>query len=178
MWFKAVCLSGFGRTQDKLKHFGPGLATGIEWKNGRKLKMGKNSPKQRKWPTARNGGQNGPKKVEKIENDPKSHFFAIFGPFFPHFGLWAIFFSIIFGPFFPIFSAFGPFSILLQASSARVQHTICTADLDARTPKRVKVCVCVCAYAWFISTLFLQNWGFYEFTFLRDGPYFFKVNAL
>ena len=25
-----------------------------------------------------------------------------------------------------------------------------------------------------INTLFLQNWGFYEFTFLRDGPYFFK----
>ena len=24
----------------------------------------------------------------------------------------------------------------------------------------------------------LTNWGFYEFTFLRDGPYFFKVNAL
>ena len=23
----------------------------------------------------------------------------------------------------------------------------------------------------------LTNWGFYEFTFLRDGPYFFKVNG-
>ena len=24
----------------------------------------------------------------------------------------------------------------------------------------------------------LTNWGFYELTFLWDGPYFFKVNAL
>ena len=29
-----------------------------------------------------------------------------------------------------------------------------------------------------INTLFLQNRGFYEFNFLLDGPYFFKVNAL
>ena len=28
------------------------------------------------------------------------------------------------------------------------------------------------------NTLFLQNRGLYEFNFLRDGPYFFKVNAL
>ena len=28
-----------------------------------------------------------------------------------------------------------------------------------------------------INTPFLQNRGFYEFAFLRDGPYFFKVNA-
>ena len=26
----------------------------------------------------------------------------------------------------------------------------------------------------FMKTLFLQNLGFYEFTFWRDGPYFFK----
>ena len=29
-----------------------------------------------------------------------------------------------------------------------------------------------------INTLFLQNWGFYEFTFFQDGPCFFKVHAL
>ena len=29
-----------------------------------------------------------------------------------------------------------------------------------------------------INTLFLQNRGLYEFAFLRDGPYFFKVNVL
>ena len=41
----------------------------------------------------------------------------------------------------------------------------------SQTPSRPK---CLC----FINTLFLQIGGFYEFTFLRDGPYFFKVNAL
>ena len=34
------------------------------------------------------------KNDEKIENDPKSHFFAIFGPFFPHFGPRAIFYFL------------------------------------------------------------------------------------
>ena len=29
-----------------------------------------------------------------------------------------------------------------------------------------------------INTLFLQNWGFYEVTSCRDGPYFFKRNAV
>ena len=28
------------------------------------------------------------------------------------------------------------------------------------------------------NTPFLQNRGLYELTFLQDGPYFFKVNAL
>ena len=45
-----------------------------------------------------------PKNGVKIGNNPKSHFFATFGPFFPHFGPWAIF--IFFTKFFP-FSAFG-----------------------------------------------------------------------
>ena len=31
---------------------------------------------------------------------------------------------------------------------------------------------------WFTNTLLLLNWGFYESTFLQDGPYFFKVYAL
>ena len=44
--------------------------------------MGKNWPKKRKWASA----WHGEKMAQKWrKNDPKSHFFAIFGPFFPHF---------------------------------------------------------------------------------------------
>ena len=46
-------------------------------------------------------GKNGPKMAKKRKNDPEFHFFAIFGPFFPHFGPRAIFY--FFGQFFPIF---------------------------------------------------------------------------
>ena len=72
---------------------------GVEWKTGRNPKMAKNWPKKKmalgpKW------GKNGPKIAKKLKNGPKSHFFAIFGPFFPHFGPRAIFY------FWPIFSHF------------------------------------------------------------------------
>ena len=59
-------------------------------------------------------GKKWPKNGEKNwKNDPKSHFLAIFGPFFPHFGPRAFFYFL--ANFFP-FLDFGPFSILYQAA--------------------------------------------------------------
>ena len=73
---------------------------GIEWKTGRNAKMGKNWPKKENGPRPEMGKKNGPKMAKKWKNDPKSHYFAIFGPCFPHFGPRAIFF------FWPIFAHF------------------------------------------------------------------------
>ena len=63
---------------------------GIEWKPGRNPKRGeKKWLKKEKWPTARTW-----------KNEPKPLYFAIFGPSFHHFRLWAIFyFAAIFAPF-------------------------------------------------------------------------------
>ena len=57
---------------------------GIEWKTCRDPKIGKNWPKNRKWPSARNGEKNGPKMAKKkIENGA---IFLFFGQFLPIFG--------------------------------------------------------------------------------------------
>ena len=58
-------------------------------------------------------GKNGPKMAKKWNVGSFFYFFAIFGPFFPHFGPRAIFH--FFANFFP-FLDFGPFSILYQAA--------------------------------------------------------------
>ena len=93
---------------------------GIEWKTGRYPKMGKNWPKNRKWPSAPEMGKKWPKNGEKIEKWPQIPFFApnpIFCLFLGHFspisgrGPFSIFWPI----FFP-FLDFGPFSILYQAA--------------------------------------------------------------
>ena len=65
---------------------------GIEWKTGRNPKMGKNWPKNRKWPSARNGE----KMAQKWRKNGIWGHFSIFSPFLGH--------------FFPI-SGRGPFSI-------------------------------------------------------------------
>ena len=67
---------------------------GIEWKTGRNPKMGKNWPKNGKWPSARNG--------EKMAQKWRKN------------GIWGHFsiFSLFLGHFFPI-SGRGPFSIFL-----------------------------------------------------------------
>ena len=74
---------------------------GIEWKTGRNAKLGKN------WPENKNGprpkwGKNGPKMAKKTEKCTQIQFFTIFGPFFPHFGPWAIFYFS--AKFFPKFA--------------------------------------------------------------------------
>ena len=54
---------------------------------------------------------------------------------------------------------------------------ICTTTVsghDRLTENNFEATWCICL----TNTLFLQKWDFYEFSFLRDGPYFFKVNAL
>ena len=83
------------------------MQNGPKSKNGKKLaKRIENGPRPeigKKWP--KNG--------KKWDNDPTSHFFAIFGPFFPHFGSRAIFYFL--DNFFQ-FLDFGPFAILYQAA--------------------------------------------------------------
>ena len=71
---------------------------GIEWKTSRNPKMGKNWPKNRKWPSARNGE----KMVQKWRKNGIWGHFSIFSPFL--------------GRFFPI-SGRGPFSIFRPISS-------------------------------------------------------------
>ena len=74
-----------------------GVTSQAAWcrmENGPKSKNGKNWPKNRKGPSARSGE----KMVQKWrKKKPKSHFFAIFVPFFPegHF--------LFFGQSFPVF---------------------------------------------------------------------------
>ena len=58
-------------------------------------------------------GKNGPKMAKKWDLGSFLYFFAIFWPFFPHFGPRAIFYFL--ANFFP-FLDFGPFSILYQAA--------------------------------------------------------------
>ena len=74
--------------------------------NRPKAENGKNWRKNNKWPTARNG-ENMAQKWLKQRRKNKSHYFAIFGPFLPHFGPLAIFyFSANFCPNFgfrPVF---------------------------------------------------------------------------
>ena len=59
------------------------------------------------------GKKNGPKMAKKWDLGSFFYFFAIFGPFLPHFGPRAIFYFL--ANFFP-FLDFGPFSILYQAA--------------------------------------------------------------
>ena len=79
------------------------LASQAAWyrmENGPKSKNGKKIGQKIENGPRPEMGKKWPKNGEKIENDPKSHFLAILGPFFPHFGPRAIFF------FWPIFSHF------------------------------------------------------------------------
>ena len=89
---------------------------GIEWKTGRNPKMFSQEKK----------GQNienalGPKWQK---NGPK--FFAIFGPFFRHFGPRAIFY--FWASFFP-FLHFGPFSILYQVACLSIRGLFSSSGL-------------------------------------------------
>ena len=74
---------------------------GIEWKTGRSPKMGKNWPKNRKWPSARNGE----KMAQKWRKNGIWGHFSIFchflGHFFPISGRGPLYI------FWPIFSHFG-----------------------------------------------------------------------
>ena len=94
----------------------PCLASQAAWyrmENGPKAENGKELAEKKKWPTARNGGKMAQKQRKKGDLWSFFYFFAILGPFFPHFGPWAIFFFS--ANSFP-FLAFGPFSILYQAA--------------------------------------------------------------
>ena len=81
--------------QARLTFFNLWVASQAAWyrmENGPKSKNGKkNWPKNRKWPSARNG-EKWPKNGEKMEFGVVFYFFTIFGPFFPHFGPRAIFY--------------------------------------------------------------------------------------
>ena len=73
---------------------------GIEWKTGRTPKMGKNWPKHRKWPSARNGE----KMAQKWRNNRKTTPNPISAPFLGHFSPFrAEGHFLFFGQFFPIF---------------------------------------------------------------------------
>ena len=101
---------------------------GIEWKTGRNPKMGKNWPKNRNGPRPEMG-KKWPKNGEKIGFGVIFYFFAIFGPFFPHFGPRAIFyFSANFFPFLD----FGPFSILYQAAWLAILNRFWSLQKDER----------------------------------------------
>ena len=73
---------------------------GIEWKTGRNPKMGKNWPKNRKWPSARNGEKMAQKWRKNRKMTPNPIFLPFLGHFFPISGRGPFLF---FGQFFPIF---------------------------------------------------------------------------
>ena len=97
---------------------------GIEWRTGRNPKMGKNWPKNRKWPSARNG-----EKMAQIAPNP------IFSP--SHFGPRAIFF------FWPIFCHFWISARFPFYTVWRAQGRTCT-ELPLRfSPVRILVGACL-----------------------------------
>ena len=88
--------------------------------NGPKSENGKKLAEKQKLP------KSGPKMAKNRKDNPKSHFFAIFGPFFPRSGR-----SSFFRPIFP-FSNFGPFHSIPGRLTRKPRQSAATPSVEDR----------------------------------------------